>query len=95
MVGVAGAAALLVLVVLLLQPYELGFSVKAGETYRALWNAGVLEQPGVDLVLAESFEERRNENAGVVRRLVRFLGLALTALVVEATGLAVAAALSS
>ena len=94
-VGLVGAAALLVFVVGLLRPYELGFSVKAGETYRALWNEDVLEQPGVDIALAEAFEDRRDGNAKVVRRLVLFLGLALAALVLEATGLAVAAALSS
>jgi asparagine N-glycosylation enzyme membrane subunit Stt3 len=94
-IGLVGAAALLVFVVLLLRPYELGFSVKAGETYRGLWNDGVVEQPGVDLVLAEAFEERRRENADVVERLARSLALALAALVVEAAGLAVAAAVSS
>jgi hypothetical protein len=94
-VGLVGCAALLAAVVLLLRPYELGFSVKPGATYRALWEQNVLEQPMLDLALAEAFEERRDNNAQVVRRLVRFLALALTALVVETVGLATAAALAS
>ena len=93
--GLLGAAALLVFVVLLLRPYELGFSVRAGETYRALWDRDVLEQPRVDLALAEAFEERRAENAKAVRWLVRWLAAALAALVLESAGLAAAAALSS
>jgi hypothetical protein len=93
--GLLGAASLLVFVVLLLRPYELGFSVRAGATYRALWDEGLLEQPMVDIALAEAFEERRTENAKVVRWLTRYLASALAALVVEAVGLAIAAALSS
>ncbi len=93
--GIAGCAGLLVFVVLLLRPAELGFSVKAGATYRSLWEQGILEQPTVDLALAEAFEERREENAEVVGRLVLFLAWALGSLVLETAGLAVAAALSS
>jgi len=85
----------LVFVVLLLRPYELGFSVKAGETYRALWNSNILEQPLVDIALAEAFEERRNNNVQIVERLTLFLMLALSSLVLETAGLATAAALSS
>jgi hypothetical protein len=92
--GLAGCAGVLVFVVLVLRPYELGFSVKAGATYRALWEQEILEQPMVDLALAEAFEERRNENAKVVRRLVRFLALALASLVLETVGLGTAAALA-
>lgn len=94
-IGLLGAGALLASVVLLLRPYELGFSVRAGETYRELWNRDLLEQPMVDIALAEAFEERRRENAQVVKWLVRFLAFALVALVLEAAGLAAAAALSS
>jgi hypothetical protein len=94
-VGLAGCAGLLVFVVLLLKPEELGFSVKAGETYRSMWDEGLLEQPAVDLALAEAFEARRHRNAAVATRLVRLLGFALGALVVETLGLAAAAALSS
>jgi len=94
-VGLLGTAGLLVFVALLLRPYELGFSVKAGATYQALWEQDILEQPMVDFALAEAFEERRAENAGAVKRLVRWLALALTALVLEAAGFAAAAALSS
>lgn len=93
--GLIGAAGVLVFVVLLLRPYELGFSVKAGATYRALWDQDVLEQPMVDLTLADAFEDRRAENAQAVNGLVKYLSLALAALVVEATGFAIAAALSS
>ena len=49
----------------------------------------------VDIALAEAFEERRRENAEVVKWLVRFLAFALAALFLEAAGLAAAAALSS
>jgi hypothetical protein len=94
-VGLIGAGGLLVFVVLLLQSYELGFSVNAPATYRALWDQGILEQPMVDLALADAFEEQREANARVVRWLVLLLGLALAALVLETTGLAVAAALAS
>jgi hypothetical protein len=82
-------------VVLLLRPYELGFSVKAGVTYRALWEQGILDQPMVDIALAEAFDERRNANAEVVRRLVSFLALTLVSVVLETAGLATAAALAS
>jgi hypothetical protein len=94
-VGLLGTGGVLLFVVLLLRPYALGFSVKAGATYRALWDQGILEQPMVDLALAEAFEQRRNQNAQVVRSLVLFLALALASLLLEAAGLATAAALSS
>ncbi len=82
-------------VALLLRPYELGFSVKAGATYRALWSSGILEQPMIDIALAEAFEERRDNNARVVERLSLFLVLAIAALIIETAGLATAAAISS
>ncbi|MGH2805371.1 MAG: hypothetical protein ACRDL4_20400, partial [Thermoleophilaceae bacterium] len=94
-IGLLGSAGVLVFVILLLRPYELGFSVKAGATYRALWEQGVLEQPMVDLALAEAFEERRTGNAKVVQRLVSFLALTLVSVVLETAGLATAAALAS
>jgi hypothetical protein len=95
-VGLLGCAGVLLFVVLLLlRPYELGFSVKAGATYRALRDRGSLEQPVVDLVLAELFEGRRDDNAKVVDRLGWFLTLALASLLLETFGLAAAAALSS
>ncbi|MDQ5833423.1 MAG: hypothetical protein M3550_10270 [Actinomycetota bacterium] len=85
----------MVFVVMLLRPYELGFSVKPGATYRALWDQEVLVQPMVDLALAEAFEKRRNANAQVVERLVSFLSRALASLVLETAGFAIAAALAS
>jgi hypothetical protein len=94
-VGLLGCAGVLLFVVLLLRPYELGFSVKAGATYRALRDKGSLEQPVVDLVLAELFEGRRDDNAKVVDRLGWCLTLALASLLLETVGLAAAAALSS
>ena len=94
-VGLAGAAGVLVFVVPLLRPYELGFAVRAGATYRELWTDDLTEQPAVDLALAEMFEQRRNRNTKTVRRLERLLGLALAALVIETGGLALAAALAS
>jgi hypothetical protein len=93
--GVLGVAAVLLFVVLLLRPYEMGFSVKAADTYRELFNHGIVDQPLVDLTLAETFDERRAENAEVVRSLTGFLAWALAALVVETFGLALAAALAS
>jgi hypothetical protein len=94
-VGVAGAAGVLIFAVLLLRPYELGFSMKAGETYRELWKQDILEQPMIDIALAEALDERRRENAKTVRRLVLWLALALGSLVLETAGLALAAALTS
>lgn len=93
--GVAGAAGVLIFAVLLLRPYELGFSMKAGETYRELWKQDVLEQPMIDLALADALDERRQANAQTVQRLVLWLALALGSLVLETAGLALAAALTS
>jgi hypothetical protein len=94
-VGLLGAGGVLVFVVLLLRPYKLGFNVNVTETYNTLWEQGILEQPTVDLAFAEAFEERREQNAEVVGRLLWFLGMALIALIMETAGLAVAAALAS
>ncbi|HVS28480.1 MAG TPA: hypothetical protein VHE14_02950 [Solirubrobacteraceae bacterium] len=77
------------------EAYALGFSVNAAATYRALWEQDILEQPMVDLALAEAFEDRREQNTYVVKRLVSFLAFALVALVLESAGLATAAALAS
>lgn len=79
---------------LLLRPYDLGFSMKAGETYRELFRLDVLEQPMIDLALADALDERRQQNAKTVKRLVLWLALALGSLVLETAGLALAAALT-
>lgn len=94
-VGVAAGAGVLLCVVMLLRPRELGFSVKAGDTYKELFKQGTLEQPAVDLVLADAFDERRAENAEVVDRLTFWFACSLGALVLETVGLALAAALGS
>src|SRR4051794_31391229 len=47
--GVGGAAAVLAFVVLLLRPYQMGFSVRATDTYIELFNQSIVEQPLVDL----------------------------------------------
>jgi hypothetical protein len=94
-IGLIGAGGLLLVVVLLLRPYELGFTVNAPDTYRALWEQGILEQPMVDLALADAFEEQRETNSKAVRRLSWLLALALGALALETAGLAAAAALAS
>ncbi|MGH2832564.1 MAG: hypothetical protein ACRDK2_07285 [Solirubrobacteraceae bacterium] len=94
-VGLLGCAGVLLFVVLLLRPYELGFSVRAGATYRALWDRGSVGQPMVDFALAELFEERRDDNAEIVDRLGWLLALALASLLLETIGLAFAAALRS
>lgn len=94
-VGLLGAGALLGAVIVLIVPYELGFSVRAGAAYRELWNADLLTQPGVDLALADAFDERRRLNEEIVGRLSGALTGALLALVVQTAGLATAAALAS
>ena len=94
-VGLLGCAGVLLFVVLLLRPYQLGFSVKPGVTYRALRDQSILDQPMVDIALAEAFEERREANVKVVKRLVWFLTLALASLLLQTIGLATAAAISS
>lgn len=93
--GLVGCAVLLLAVVLLLRPYELGFSVNTDATYNALWQAHVLAQPDVDVMLAETLQARREANAPIAQRLVALLALALTALVFETVGFAAAAALAS
>ena len=94
-IGLLGSGGVLLFVVLLLRPRVLGFSVKAGATYRSLWEQDIVEQPMVDLALAEAFEERREENIPAVKRIVLCLSLALVSLVLETAGFAIAAALSS
>ncbi len=89
-VGLLGASGLLVFVVMLLRPYELGFTINAPATYHVLWDDGILGQPMMDLALADAFEKRREMNSGIVGRLSLFLGLALGALVLETAGLAAA-----
>jgi hypothetical protein len=94
-VGLLGCAGVLLFVVLLVRPRELGFSVKAGVTYRSLWEQEITEQPMVDIALAEAFEERHEENLLAVGRFTLLLALALVSLVLETGSLALAAALSS
>jgi hypothetical protein len=94
-VGLLGCAGVLLFVILLLRPYGLGFIVRARSTNQMLWDRGILEQPMIDLALAEAFDDRRDDNAKVVKRLELFLALALVSLLVQAIGLAAAAALSS
>lgn len=94
-VGVLGGVSLLAMALLLLLPYELGFSMNASRTYRQLWEQDLLEQPGVDLALADALTDRRAANETVTKRLAKFLRFALISLAVEAAGLAVAAALAS
>ncbi len=55
----------------------------------------ILDQPGIDLTLADAFDERRAENASVVDTLTRWFAGSLAALVIETLGLALAAALAS
>jgi hypothetical protein len=64
-------------------------------TYEALWEQQILEQPLVDLALADALHERREENKAVVDRLASYLTLAIVALAAEAAGFAAAAALAS
>jgi hypothetical protein len=93
--GLVGGGATLLCVVLVLRPHEIGFSVDARAACRSMWEQEILEQPMVDLALAEAFEERHHANLSAVERLMRLLSLALLSLVLEAAGLALAAALSS
>lgn len=93
--GVVGAAILLVVALMLLWPRELGFSVNTRATYQELWDQQVLEQPLLDLTLADAFHDRREANKEVVTNLTALLALAVIALAVEAAGFAAAAALAS
>jgi hypothetical protein len=93
--GLLGAAVLLVATGMLLWPRELAFSVNARATYQALWDERILEQPMLDLVLADTFHDRREDNMAVVTKMKALLGLAVMALAVEAAGFAAAAALAS
>jgi hypothetical protein len=95
LVGVLGAAGALASTVLLLRPSRAAFSVTAGESYRAVWDRGITDQPQVDLTLAHLFEERRGNTATVVARLERTLDVGLGALVLETAGLAIAAGVAS
>ena len=63
--------------------------------YRWLWDEQLLEQPKIDIAIAQAFDERRRENAPTVEMLLRRLDLALGALVVEAVFFGLAAALAS
>jgi hypothetical protein len=63
------ASALLILV-----PYEMGFSLNATVTYRFLFNEKIVERPGIDLVLADALHERRPQNQTVVDKLTRYHG---------------------
>ena len=94
-IGLVGAMGVLVFVVLLLSLYELGFSLNAAETYRAVFDQGLTTQPLLDLTLATTLEERRRLNERVVARLRLWLAGALVCLVAESLGLAAAAALAS
>jgi hypothetical protein len=93
--GLVGCAGVLVGVVLLLRPRELGFSVRPAATYRSLWDRGITEPPMSDIALAKAFEERQEDNRPTVERLTRFLTLALGSLMLETAGLALAGAVSS
>ena len=93
--GILGGIVLLVATLLMLLPYEMGFSLDAAFTYQWLFSEGILEQPGVDYVLADALHERRVENRKVVDKLTRYLTAAVVALAVEAASFSVAAALAS
>jgi hypothetical protein len=93
--GVAGGIGVLVCTVNLLRPRKLGFSVKADETYRELFKRSILEQPMIDLALADAFDERRQKNVSVVDALTWWFAASLASLVIETAGLALAAALAS
>lgn len=93
--GIFGGIALLVTTALILLPYEMGFSLDASYTYRWMFREGVLDQPGVDLVLADALHERREQNKKMVDRMTFYLTVAISALAVEAAGFAIAAALAS
>ncbi|HUA73989.1 MAG TPA: hypothetical protein VL988_04455 [Solirubrobacteraceae bacterium] len=90
--GLIGCAGVLVCVVLLLHPHDLAFSVSATGAYGSLWDQGIVESPASDFALVEAFEERQENNRPTVEGLARLLTLALGSLVLETTGLAVAAA---
>ncbi len=86
---------LLVAALMLLWPREVAFSVNTRATYQALWEQQILEQPLLDLTLADAFHDRREANKQVVTRLTALLALAVVALAIEAAGFAAGAALAS
>jgi hypothetical protein len=69
--------------------------VNTRATYQELWDQQILEQPLLDLTLADAFHDRRQANKGVVTELTALLALAVIALAVEAAGFGAAAALAS
>jgi hypothetical protein len=93
--GILGGIVLLVATLLMMLPYEMGFSLDATFTYQWLFDQAILDQPGVDYVLADALHERRVTNQKVVDKLIAYLTFAVVALAVEAAGFAIAAALAS
>lgn len=88
--GILGAAGLFLSTALLLWPRVVGFSLDAPAAHRSLWAAGVVEQPIVDLALTKAYEQRWQDNERVARRLDLLLRAALTALLVQTSGLVAA-----
>jgi hypothetical protein len=95
LVGIVGGVGLLVATLLMMLPYEMGFSLDSSFTYQWLFNEEILEQPGVDYVLADALHQRRVENQKVVDKLALYLSAAVLSLALEAAGFATAAALGS
>ncbi len=94
-VGLLACVATLLFAVQLLRPDALGFSLKPAAAYRALWKQESVEQPQVDLALAEELEAREEANGVAVARLALYLELTLVAIAAETAGLAAAAVLAS
>jgi hypothetical protein len=93
--GVLGGIGLLSFSLALLWPKELAFSLNATETYRWLFDIGLTADPGMDLALADSLSDVRDENRTVIDRLTIYLRIAVIGLALEAAGLAAAAAIAS
>jgi hypothetical protein len=93
-VGLTGCAGVLICVALLLRPRDLGFNVKPVATYRSLWEREITDPSSANIVLTESLEERQESNRPIVERLALLLSSALASLLLEATGLALAAAIT-
>jgi transposase len=102
LVGMTGAAALVLASIGLLRPTRMAFSVDAARLLDVAREAGIIDDDGRAHDDAEFHEatalalsQRRAGNAAIVERLTRMLDVALLALVVELVGLASAAALAS
>ena len=95
-VGMAGAAVVMLTVAFLLRSRPMAFSVDAGAALDAAREVRLLDDASeFDEAMARALAERRAGNAPIVERLHMAFTAALSALLVELGGLSAAAALAS